>query len=149
MMRAHMFSRRKNYRYFGSRRFGAATVEMALVAPFIVLLTFGSIEFARMMMVRQALTNATREGCRHACLATTQDDNDSAMVVRERLQGVIRNYLNEDTIRVVFNPSFSETPAAQTRISTTVEVDCADVSWLPPVFYRGARIRVEASMYHE
>ncbi len=122
---------------------------MAFVAPFIIMLTFGSIEFARMMMVRQALTNAAREGCRHACLVTTISDTESAEVIREMLQGVIRNQDDPEIVRATFNPSFTTTPDSQTRIATAVEVDCADVSWLPPMFYRGARIRIETSMFHE
>ena len=51
-----------------SRRLGAATIEMAFIAPVIFAIVFGSVEFARVMMVRQSLTNAAREGCRHACL---------------------------------------------------------------------------------
>lgn len=43
---------------------GAAAVEFAAVAPIFVLLLFGMLEFGRMVMVQQILTNATREGAR-------------------------------------------------------------------------------------
>ena len=44
----------------GKRRRGASAVELALVAPFVFMLLFGSFEFARVMTVKQALTNAAR-----------------------------------------------------------------------------------------
>lgn len=37
-----------------------------MVAPVLFLFVFGIIEIGRMLMVRQALTNAAREGCRKA-----------------------------------------------------------------------------------
>jgi Flp pilus assembly protein TadG len=51
------------------RRRGAATVEMAVVAPLLILLVLGIIEFGRGMMVQQILTNGARHGARQAALA--------------------------------------------------------------------------------
>ena len=45
-------------------RRAAAVVEFAVVAPVLFLLVFGMIEFGRMVMVQQVLTNASREGAR-------------------------------------------------------------------------------------
>lgn len=132
----------------GSRR-GVATVEMALIAPFIFLLLFGSFEFSRMMMVRQAMTNAARDGCRHACLATTLNTNDADQVVRDRLAAVVQGATSPSTVRVVFTPSFTASPATGTAITGHVEVDCADISWLPPMFFAGSRISGRASMIRE
>lgn len=57
------------------RRRGAATVEMAVVAPLLLTLVFGIIEFSWMMSVQQSVTNAAREGCRTAALkGTTESD---------------------------------------------------------------------------
>lgn len=142
--------RRRNFKQrIHKMRRGAATVEMAMVAPFIILLVFGSIEFARMMMVRQAMTNAAREGCRHACLATTGNANDSISIVKDTLTGVVRESAVNDVVRASMSPAFTTPPAAGTQMIMAVEVDCADVSWLPPVFYSGAKISVVASMARE
>lgn len=132
-----------------SRRRGVATVEMAMVAPFMFVLLFGSIEFSRMMMVRQAITNAARDGCRHACLATTRNASDADQVVRDHLASVVTGATNTSTVRVVFTPSFTASPATGTQITGHVEVDCADISWLPPMFFAGARISGRASMVRE
>ena len=130
-------------------RFGAATIELAMVTPFIILLVFGSVEFVRMMMVRQALTNAAREGCRHACLITTQDNLTGCDIVRERLRGVIKDADTTEALRIQTNPSFTTFLPTGTLVTTTVEIDCADVSWLPPFFTAGAKIRATSRMSRE
>ena len=132
-----------------ARRRGTLTVEMAMVVPVIFLMIFGSIEFARMMMVRQALTNAAHEGCRNACLVTTRDSSSSDTIVRESLNGVISNSSETESLRIVFDPSFESSPDKGTTITTSVEIDCADVSWLPPFFTSGARIRGTSTMSRE
>jgi len=47
---------------------GAAVVELAVVLPLLLTLVFGIIEFGWVFMVRETLTNASREGCRVAVL---------------------------------------------------------------------------------
>ena len=46
-------------------------MEFAVVAPIFFLLILGMVEFGRMMMVQQVLTNASREGARIAVLDNT------------------------------------------------------------------------------
>ena len=60
-------------RLFRRNRRAAAAVEFAIVAPVFFLLVFGMIEYGRMVMVQQVITNASREGARAAVLdgATT------------------------------------------------------------------------------
>ena len=120
-----------------------------MVAPFVFLLIFGSVEFARMMMVRQALTNAAREGCRHACLVTSQDNISCCDVVRKKLRLVIHNSAETEALRIETTPSFSKFLESGTEITTTVEIDCADVSWLPPFFTAGAKMRATSCMTRE
>jgi len=131
------------------QRFGTATVEMAFVAPVIFLLVFGSIEFARMMMVRQALTNAARDGCRTACLATTQSDALAKTKIRESLRGVIEDAASTEALRITIDPPFTDSPASGTSLTALVEIDCEDVSWLPPFLTKGARIRCSSKMNRE
>lgn len=49
-----------------SRSSGQALVEFALVAPFLFLLLFGVIEFARFVYYTEILNSAVREGARYA-----------------------------------------------------------------------------------
>jgi len=130
-------------------RRGAAVVELALVSPFILFLIFGAFEFFRMMMVKQALTNAAREGCRTAVLVTTESHSKAESVARSYLRGVVTDFEDVNTLRISVTPDFSASPVDGTEISTSVEVDCADVSWLPPMFLAGAKIRGTATMQRE
>ena len=133
-----------------NRRFGTATVEMAVIAPVIFLLIFVQIEFARLMMVRQSVTNAAREGCRHASLVTTRDSDDSEKVVREFVAHVIGTSLaNSEFVEVSYEPSFSSSPDHGTTITTTVDIDFDSVSWLPPFFAKGTTIHASAEMDRE
>lgn len=67
------------------RRRGAAVVEMAIVAPILITMLFGIIEFGWVFSLKQAMTNAAREGCR---VATMQGSADSDIT------GAINTYLS-------------------------------------------------------
>ncbi len=118
----------------GRRRRGATLVEFALVAPVVFMFIFGLVEFGRLLMVQQALTNAAREGCREATLATTQNSSDADTVVRNYLQPVIYDASNTSTVRVSLNPASFSGISSGTPITLTVQVDFDDVSWLPGNF---------------
>lgn len=133
----------------GRSRRGTVSIEMAMVAPVIFLMVFGSIEFGRMMMVRQALTNAARDGCRNVCLVTTRKSEDGANTVIDALKGVITNATSTDKLNIKFSPAFTSAPDRGTPITTTVEIKCSDVSWLPPFFTAGATIKSSATMDRE
>jgi Flp pilus assembly protein TadG len=57
-----------NTNYFrkvtGQRRSGSATVEFALVAPFMAMILMGTFELGRAMMVKSILSDAARKACR-------------------------------------------------------------------------------------
>src|SRR6266851_3660564 len=52
-----------------TQRSGAVAVEFAIVAPVLLLLVFGSIDFGRSIMVLDLLSHAARTGCRTGVLA--------------------------------------------------------------------------------
>ena len=130
-------------------RCGVASIEFALVAPFILFIIFGAVEFARMMMVKQALTSAAREGCRHATLVTTQTSDDSEFFVRQILKPTIANSNDSEVVTINIEPSFSVTPDSGEEIVMAIEVACSDITWLPEMFLCGAKIRGSASMSRE
>ena len=111
-------------------RRGIAAVEFAFVAPIFFMLVFALIEFARMMMVQQALTNAAREGCRAAVLATTKDGSDVESSVRDYLRSVMSNATDSGEVRVTVPDGLANT-ASGTALTVSVEVEYGDVSWLP------------------
>ena len=58
-----------------NHRRGAAAIELALVFPLLILLTFGAIKYGWLFLKAQQITNATRYGARLAILpdSTTAD----------------------------------------------------------------------------
>lgn len=55
---------------------GAAAVEMAVVLPLLLLLLIGIMEYGRAFNVQVSLTQAAREGARHAAIHYNDDDLD-------------------------------------------------------------------------
>jgi Flp pilus assembly protein TadG len=108
-------------------------VEFAVVAPVFFLLVFAMIEFGRMVMVQQILTNAAREGARVGVLdGSTESKVDTA----------VNNYLtaagiSNSTITVSPNPPSSATSSG--AVTVTVSVPFNSVSWLPSPLYLGGK----------
>lgn len=117
-----------------SRR-GAAAVEFAIVLPVFVLLVFGMIEYGRMVMVQQVITNASREGARRAVL-------DGSTV--SQVQDVVDEYLTNAAINAANPAAVSPNPLANADagdpVTVTVSVPFASVSWLPSPMYLGGKI---------
>lgn len=70
----------------GGKRFGTVAAEFAVVGVIFFVFLFGIIEYGRLVMVRQVLENAAREGSRYAVVHTA--DKTTADV-----QNVVTNYL--------------------------------------------------------
>ncbi len=115
-------------------RRGAAVVEFAIVAPVFFLLVFGMVEYGRMVMVQQVITNAAREGARVGVL-------DGAAYTD--VQTAVNNYLtaasistSATTITVTPNPPSSQTTG--NPVTVTVSIPFKKVSWLPSPLYLGS-----------
>jgi Flp pilus assembly protein TadG len=112
-------------------RRGAAVVEFAVVAPVFFLLVFGMIEYGRMVMVQQILTNAAREGARVGIL-----DNSTETTVQTAVDRYLSAaWINGATRTVTPNPPSSATLGSP--VSVTVSVPFTQVSWLPSPFWLG------------
>lgn len=125
----------KPCRLFRRKRLGAAAVEFAIVAPVFVLLVFGMIEYGRMVMVQQIITNASREGARKAVLdgATATD-----------VQTTITNYMAGGGITVAssnitVSPNPPSSAASGDPVTVTVALPFTQVSWLPSPMFLGGR----------
>ncbi len=117
-----------------TKRRGVALVEFAVVAPVLFLVIFGMFEMARMVMVKQAVVNAAREGCREACLATTTSATDVDTAVRTHLQNVVPNHSNPTTLRVTCTPASLSAITSGTAVMVDVRCNFSDVSWMPGNF---------------
>jgi Flp pilus assembly protein TadG len=121
----------KVYRLCRKNRRGAAVVEFAIVAPVFFILVFGMIEYGRLVMVQQILTNASREGARFAVVQST---NDTTAV-----QGVVTDYLTSASIggspTVTVDWPASGGSSSSEPVTVTVSIPFGQVSWLPsPMF---------------
>jgi Flp pilus assembly protein TadG len=114
-----------------NKRKGAAAVEFALVAPVFVLLVFGMIEYGRMVMVQQVITNASREGARQAVLDGTSAANVTTTVNTYLTNGAVSG------ATVTMNPTNPATAVSGTPVTVTVSVPYTAVSWLPAPFFLG------------
>jgi TadE-like protein len=61
---------------------GSAAVEMALVAPLLLLMLFGVIDFGRMLHAQITVTEAAREGSRAAALGYPAEPRVTAVAGR-------------------------------------------------------------------
>jgi Flp pilus assembly protein TadG len=85
-------------------RRGAAMVETALVLSICFVFIFGLFDFCRLLMVRQVVANAAREGARFATVSTET-------VTTAQVQTVVQNFL-----------------AGQVPSSTTIQVYLANAT---------------------
>lgn len=118
-------------RSYRKNRRGAAVVEFAIIAPIFILLLFGIIEFGRMVMVQQLLTNASREGARKAIL-------DGATTAEVTM--IVQDYLNNSSIQnasVTVAPDPPSDAAFGDPVTVSVSVPFSQVSWLPSPMYLG------------
>ncbi len=136
--------RERLFRLCGRNRRGAALVEFAIVSPLLFLLVFGMIEYGRMIMVQQILTNASREGARLGVLdGTTTAD----------VQNSVTNYLTGASVNggnVAVTPSPPNSAGFGEPVTVTVSIPFNQVSWLPtPLFIGGKTLSASTVMRRE
>ena len=137
---------RENDSRRAAARLGATTVEMAVVVPVFLLFVFGIVEFGRAVMMKQALTEAARQACRTAALATTRSSDD----VKSAAFDAIRSASTETSkFDVQVQPSDLSSVRRGNEITTTVRVSYSDVSWLVPSFLGDVVLSGESTMSRE
>ncbi len=125
-------------------RMGAAMIEFALVAPLMILFTLGIIEMGRMTMVKQVLTNISREGARMASLPEATS-TDVQSTVQQLLVG---SNINGATITL--NPSSISTAPSGSLVTVSITVEAESISWLKtPLFMTGKSVSASTAMRRE
>jgi len=126
------------------RRRGATVVEFAIVAPLLFLFIFAMIEFGRMVMVEQILTNGAREGARRGIL----EQSTAAEV-----ETLVSDYLTESSISgatVTVSPGNFHQVGFGDPVTVSVSVPYSQVSWLPtPRFLGGTNLTAQSVMRGE
>lgn len=125
-------------------REGASAIEFALIAPLMILFTFGLVELGRMMLVKQTATHATREGARMAVRPTATRDE-----VIQRVQDELALLsISSATIETV--PESFEDADPGSAVTVRVRIDIGTVSWIPDWFdYDVTDITAESCMRRE
>jgi Flp pilus assembly protein TadG len=88
-----------------TRRSGQATVELALIAPILLLLILGLVDFARAWSAHHVIADAAREGAR---MLVVHDDGVGATEVRTAIKNRLatgRLNPNEPITVIDFNPA--------------------------------------------
>ncbi len=120
-------SRRKDRR----DRAGTTVVEFAIIAPLFLLLLFGILEFGRVVMVQQLITNASREGARMA-VVTSPDDPAALSVVQSeiasRLADVAGVQPGDLQVNITRHAPVNTTVGGRVEVDVSVPFD--KVSWL-------------------
>ncbi|WP_315858849.1 TadE/TadG family type IV pilus assembly protein [Blastopirellula sediminis] len=145
-MTTHKFRLHRPCRLYRSYRTGAAVVEFAIVAPLFFLLVFGMIEYGRMVMVQQVITNASREGARRAVLdgATTTE-----------VVAAVEEFLNQASVsgpnlEIRVSPDPPSSAENGDPVGVTVIVPFSDVSWIPsPMYLGGTTLEAKTVMRRE
>ena len=126
------------------RRRGATVVEFAVVAPLLFLFIFAMIEFGRMVMVEQILTNAAREGARRGILEQT---------TAAEVETIVSDYLTGSSISgatVTVSPDQLRQVGFGQPVTVSVSVPYSQVSWLPtPRFLGGTNLTAQSVMRGE
>ncbi len=119
-------------------------VEFAVVAPLFFLLVFGMIEYGRMIMVQQILTNGSREGARLAVL-----DGISTSDVQTAVDSYLAGAgIAGAGVSVATNPPVAPDFAESMTVTVTIPFD--QVSWLPsPMFLDSYQMTANTTMRRE
>ena len=124
-------------------------VEFAIVAPVFILLVLGMIEYGRMIMVQQIITNASREGARQAVLdgatTTSVENTVNTYLSNGTISGATVSILDQND--AALNPA---TATAGSAIKVRVNVGYNSVKWLPvPMFLGGRQMQSVTTMRKE
>ena len=128
---------------------GVSVVEFSFVAPVLFIMIFAIMEFSRILMVQNTVSDAARHAARHASLAATQ----SASVVESSLRARVADSVPTGTeMTVTVTPSNLTTLKSGDEVSVRVSLNHGDASWVPANLFRisgTARISAESRMERE
>jgi len=119
-----------------------------VVVPLLFALVFGVVEMGRLVMVGQLAESAAAKGSREASKIATSSASS--------VQNWVTNYLQNAgvppsavTVNVTPAGDLSSLNAGD-QVAVTVQVNFADVTWIPPVFLSsGTQLTASSVMARE
>lgn len=119
------------------RRRGVAAVELALVAPVLLILLLGLWEVGRLIEVQQVLSNAVREGARQASTAVgrspavTSDTVKATVVFYCTQNGLSSVTASNVTVQNLTHPGTDPSQASQLdQIQVSISIPFNSVKWV-------------------
>lgn len=115
-------------------RRGTASVELAFLMPFLLMLLLGIWEVGRLIQINQILNNAAREGARLASTGKKTDDEVKLAICYYLQNAGLKDYSSQrDSIITVYNatePGIDSAAAVQMdKLEITVSIPWSDVRW--------------------
>lgn len=126
-----------------STRRGAATVELAVCLPVIVILAIGSMESASMIFLRQALVQSAYESVKEA---VKTNGGQATALTRGQEVLAFRDITGES---ITFEPSNVDDLEPGTPVTVTVSAPGDANSVIPFGPFKGQTISVTATMLKE
>jgi Flp pilus assembly protein TadG len=113
-------------------RRGTAAVEMAFVAPLLLILLLGTWEMGRYIEIQQIVCDAAREGGREACSGKLTNSQVVTNVVNYMKIAGLPTTNVVVTVNDLTNPGLDASNAvALDQLKVTVSIPFKDVRWTP------------------
>ena len=133
--------RRRRIKQDSSRR-GAATIELAVCLPILVLVLFGTIETCNMIYTRQSLEIAAYEAVRTALIPGAVTENVTAQAE------LILNSRRVNAYNIQVDPS-PDAAEAGDPVSVTITASADANNFVRPWFFKGHTLTGDAQMMKE
>ncbi len=122
-------------------RHGAVTVEFAICAPLLFLMTFTLLEFSRFVFVKHSLQMVAYEAARVGVVPGATN---------EHVEARAKNLLSASGMRnVTLKIDPSEINGSTEKVTVSVNCSFKENSWLPPTFLTSAQIAKSITLEHE
>jgi Flp pilus assembly protein TadG len=133
-----------------ARRTGAAALEFAIVAPLLILIFVGLMEFSRAMTVLGIIANASRSGARAGAI-TPGSYSDVVNAVGQTLTpaglaGTQTTVVQVNGVTVADDTSFKAQAVPGAAVSVQVSIPYNSISWLPGSRYLTGKTLAETAV---
>ncbi len=125
------------------RRKGIAAIETAVMIPLLVFLTFGSIELANLIFLRQSVAIASYEGAR-----SSTRPGGSQTSGTERIRQVL-TARGVATFSVEYTPAITTSTARGTMITVTVRANTSNLTYSPFQLFTGTNVSSSTTMVRQ
>ena len=135
-----------------ARRRGVATLELALLLPFLLMLILGSWEVGRLIQVSEIVNNAAREGGRLASTGLLTASQIQSAVCLYMQQAGLPNFSSQAstvvTVSDLTNPGTDPTMATELdKLQVTVSIPFSSERWIALYLVTNPNTQISATSY--